>query len=100
MTAKQQNEEHDPYSLYVRSYRTWCMTWLGPEPNDAVGQLAIALGKKDAATGGHGLRTRAQFEEEIAKFNADPPKSHRGIAGFFSRFRPRRYSFDWRRTVR
>lgn len=73
-------EEQDPYALYVRAYRTYCMQWIGGEPKDAVGQLAIVLGKQDGgkAASAHGgeMKTRAQLLATIACYNAEPIVLH------------------------
>lgn len=63
-------QDHDIYALYVRSYRTSGMTWIGPEPIDAPGQLAIAFGKSDGRLGGVALKTRAELVRAIAKHNS------------------------------
>lgn len=77
-------DDHDPYALYVRAHRHHCMTWVGPEPKDAVGQLALSIGKRDGYASGWVFKNRAELMVEIAKLNVEP------IGYYRPRIRPRR----------
>lgn len=66
------SDQNDPYVLYVRAFRSHPDRWNGNEPTNAVGQLALALARKDACIGGNGLRTREEMCKEIRRYNAQP----------------------------
>jgi hypothetical protein len=71
---KPSNEEHDPYALYVRAHRHHSMMWVGPEPTDVIGQLALSIGKQDGCASSRlgarvVLKSRNELMAEIAKLN-------------------------------
>lgn len=71
---------HDPYALYVRGFRYHYTSDGGIEPRDAVGQLALALGKIDGAasnnsrtpSAGFPFKSRVSVMAQIARLNAGP----------------------------
>lgn len=63
------NSKDDIYALYVKAYRTYNLTWLGPEPVAAEGQLAIVFGKEDGKLPRNPIKTREELMKKIAEYN-------------------------------
>jgi len=88
----------DVYALYLRAFRAAAASerLTVQEPNDAAGQLALALGRVDGkaaqyTAGSDKFKTRAQVLAEIARLDA-APRNLPAIYRAPSRLRQRRRS--------
>lgn len=88
-------DTRDVYPLYLRAWRSAraCEMYVGSEPSDSAGQLALALGAVDGRAsnrvgGNDKFKTREQVLVEIAHHDSAPLR--RVVDRFSSRIRRRR----------